>query len=63
MPNISRGADENPLLVIALGAHLSKVRAECVLDHVVRDLRESAIVISTYARDGRYFWKVQLTST
>lgn len=47
MSTISRAADVNPLLVITLGAHLSKVRAECVLDYIVRNLWESAIVVST----------------
>ena len=42
----SRSADEDPLLVVTLGAHLGKVRAKSVLDHIVRDLGESAILVS-----------------
>jgi hypothetical protein len=51
MPTVSCSADVNPLLVVAFGANLSEVRAEGVFDHVVRDLRESAIVVSACTRD------------
>ena len=51
MRTVSSSADEDPLLVVALGAYLRKVRAESVFDHVVRDLGESAIVVSACTRD------------
>jgi len=63
MPTISRAADVNPLLVIALGAHLREVRAESVFDHVVRNLGESAIVVSTSTLDHWCCLTETLTST
>lgn len=46
---ISCSADEHPLLVVSLSAHLSKVGAEGVFDDIVRNLGESTSSVSTYA--------------
>lgn len=56
MGNVKRGenaiscsANEHPLLVVSLSAHLSKVGAEGVFDDIVRNLGESTSSVSTYA--------------